>query len=257
MTPIITNATEAIMTNKTWSLLGSIALSIGSAHAGTVLIDYNDGVTGGGHDAAVLNGGFESGTDLSGTANFVDVDNWLNMRGLESVQATTDTLSATGARSAIMSGNTSLYALNTGYTIGAGDFFTGSFDWRTALNSTVNDVMKVTLFYTADDTLPATATEFDAGLVNLYSFTASPATALNTYETASWTSPAIALGDGAIGKTLMFRFESLGQSTPVPIHFGRMDNLYLEAMSVPEPSSLGLVAFLGSGILLRRRRLVS
>lgn len=79
------------------------------------------------------------------------------MRGLESEQATIYKQVKTGARAALMNGNQALYAVETGYTIQAGDSFTGSFDWRTAANSQVDDVVKVTLFYTADDTLPNNA----------------------------------------------------------------------------------------------------
>lgn len=232
------------MRKQAWTALGALALGIGSTQAGTILIDYDDGVAGGGHDAAVLNGGFESESGLAGDASFGDISDWLNMRGLESEQATIDTQVKTGARAALMNGNKTLYAVATGYTIQAGDSFAGSFDWRTAANSEVDDVVKVTLFYTADDTLPNNATEDDAGLVNLYSFTANHAAALNTYETAAWTSGVLGTGN-AVGKKLMFRFESLGTSVPAPIEFGRVDNIYLEVLL--QPSSLGLITSVGAG----------
>ncbi len=232
------------------ALICAILMGNGGLHAATILIDYDDGVAGGGHDAAVRNGGFESGSDLVGDATFANVDNWINMRGLESVQATVDTLAKTGNRAAITNGSLQLYGLDTGYTIQVGDQFTGTFDWRTALNSEVNDVMKITLFYTADNTLPTTATVGDA--TDFYSFTATDATALNIYETASWTSAAIGVGNAAVGKTLMFRFESLGTSVPTPYEYGRVDNVFLQV--VPEPATPGMFAIVGAGFLLIRRR---
>jgi hypothetical protein len=79
--------------------------------------------------------------------------------------------------------------------------------------------------------------------------------ALNTYETASWTSGLLGAGD-AVRKTLMFSLESLGTSVPVPIHYGRVDNVFLEVMTipVPEPSALSMIAVLGSGLLFIRRK---
>jgi hypothetical protein len=230
-------------------MLSAAALGCGCLHAATILIDYDDGVAGGGHDSAIRNGGFESGSDPDGDANFLGVDNWINMRGLENVQATINTQVATGSRAAIMNGNQSLYALETGHTIQLGDQFSGSFDWRTALNSEVDDVMRITLFFTADNTLPITATVGDA--TDFYSFTANNATALNTYETASWSSGIVGLGDAAIGKSLMFRFESLGTTVPAPFEFGRVDNVFLQV--IPEPGA-ALLGGLGLLALLRRRR---
>lgn len=234
---------------KTLAMLSAMALVSASMQAATILIDYDDGVAGGGHDSAVRNGGFESGSDLAGPANFVDVDNWINMRGFENVQATIDTSVATGSRAAIMSGNQALYALDTGHTIQIGDQFSGSFDWRTALNSEVNDVMKITLFFTSDNSLPITATVADA--TDIYTFTAPNATALNTYETASWTSGIVGLGDAAVGKTLMFRFESLGTTDPPPFEFGRVDNVFLQVIPEPGTALLGCLSLL---VLLRRCR---
>ena len=235
--------------NTAWLVLGIVVLGGSDSHAVTVLIDYNDGVAGGSHDAAVRNGGFESGTDLTGPANFVDVEGWLNMRGLENAQASIDTFPKTGTRSAITSGDAALYAQSTDYTIQSGDQFSGSMDWRTALNSEANDVIRITLFYTADDTLLTTATTADA--TDFFTFTANNATALNVYETASWASTVIGAGNAAIGKTLMFRFESLGTSTPTPIEYGRVDNVYLQV--IPEPGA-ALLGGLGMLALLRRRR---
>jgi hypothetical protein len=109
--------------------------------------------------------------------------------------------------------------------------------------------MRITLFFTADNTLPTTATVADA--TDFYTFTANDAAALNTYETASWTSGIVAMGDAAVGKTLMFRFESLGTTVPAPFEFGRVDNVFLQV--IPEPGA-ALLGCLGLLVLLRRRR---
>jgi hypothetical protein len=69
---------------KIWTLLSAMALGLGGAQAGIILLDYSDGAAGGGHDVAVRGGDFEDTADALGTAAFSAHTNWTNLRGSQS-----------------------------------------------------------------------------------------------------------------------------------------------------------------------------
>lgn len=214
-------------------LIASImAMGLAAAQGQTILMDYDDlNPTNGVHDMAVNDGGFENSTSVKAVDNFTQLPTWYNMRGLESASAVATTLVARGTFAAYIGGTLAVFGTDTGYTIQAGDQFSGSFDWRTAGNAVASDTPIIKLFYLDNDTLVATTSEAEMNVI--YTFTANNAAALSVYETASWTTP-IGVGDEAIGKKLMFSIE--GQGSPVaPIHFARVDNIYIQAASDAEP----------------------
>jgi hypothetical protein len=215
---------------KIWTLLSAMALGLGGAQAGIILLDYSDGAAGGGHDVAVRGGDFEDTADALGTAAFSAHTNWTNLRGS---QSTACSFLGTGSESGVggphyayMQGSLVLYGQSLEYTIQAGDRFTGSLMYDPAGNSEANDHLRVTLFYTADNSLTTN------GAVDIYTFETSDY--LGGWTTASYTSGVIAPGDPAIGKTLLYRFEALGDPAG-PIEFMWSDNHYL-AVENPPPT---------------------
>lgn len=220
----------------------------------TVLIDYNDlNPTNGLHDVALLDGDFENITGLnagttSGESLFNQMPNWANLSGMTTTPQT-EIASATnlssgegGERNAIVRGAKTIHGQSTDYTIQAGDSFHCSFQWRTALNSELDDVVVIHLFYSDDNALKTN----NATLI--HSFTAPNAPALNTWHSQSFTTPVVE--SGAVGKTLLISFTGTG-SAENPIEFSRVDNVYLAVTSqyVPpaQPPEIGTVGIGLSG----------
>lgn len=249
---------------KTRAIVSALALVICNTQAGVILIDYNDGVAGGGHDAVVNDGGFESftgdqfNTD-SATGNFTAgfpsalAGGWVNLLAAENQTATVASSVRTGNRAAVMSSvaTTQMWGLNTGYTIASGDKFSGSFWFATAGGAEIDDSVSITLFYVADNTIDNASALNNETVTDIYTFTKGDATALTTYEESVFTSGVV--DAGAIGKTLMFRIEKTAGSfvNDGANEYGRIDDIFLQ--SIPEPATLGMVvAFGGAALFIRR-----
>jgi len=237
------------------------SLSVVTAGAATitqVLIDYDDGIANGIHDVAVRNGGFES--PVAGDMQpFSNTDNWINVIGLQSAEARRNNLpSASGSHSSVDNLNTNFdrnFGIDTGFTISEGDTFDLSFSAVRAFGSDSTSEVTVELFYTDDDTIGGAATVIGAGFsVDDLNFLGGSGASTTDWETFTTSFGPIALGDGAIGKSLFLRFEQ----TAGP-GFTKTDNWFLSATSiVPEPSSyaLGLIAVAGVALFIRRRKAV-
>ncbi|MEM9108440.1 MAG: PEP-CTERM sorting domain-containing protein [Planctomycetota bacterium] len=223
------------------SLLGSAALlAAGSSHAATILIDYDDGVANGIHEAAVSNGGFES---TPGNVNTPNADGWVPL--LEPViQISPNLPSPVGGNNAVAGGDANQdlsFGRSTGHTLALGDSFTAEYDWRDAFGWNPGETIGLILFYTANNLIDGTRT-------TLFTFNSGSEENNNQWETESF-GPTAPLADaGAAGKTLFVAFEGANLSGDA---FARIDNVFLQV--VPEPGSLALVA-LGSILMLRQRR---
>lgn len=220
-------------------IAGALSLSASAAHGAKILVDHDDGLDNGIHDASVRNGGFEdpfTGSDEP----FSNTTNWQNIgTGNQGANARRININDTGLYSSV--NNTTdliLYGLDTEHTIGVGHEFTLEYRARNAFNATADSTITAELFYTDTDLIDGTATTF-ASLV---------ATNMSqSFETFNATFAPIETGDAAVGKNLFLKF----QQTAGP-GFTRTDSWSLTV--VPEPTSL-LVGAIGlGGIAMRRRR---
>jgi len=206
------------------------ACTTGLASA-AILIDYDDGTAGGGHDAAVLEGDFTGMTTS-------DLTPWADLSTGGS-QILTNNNSGVGSNQNFAITLDRVLGVDTGHTIASGESYNMSFMWRDAANWDAPDTVQLVLFYTADNTIAGTAT--DIATLN----SGSRATT-GAWETEAASGVALADG-GAVGKTLFARLESTGLQG----EFSRIDNVFVEV--VPEPGSIALLS-LGGLALLRRRR---
>lgn len=223
-------------------LFGSAALlATSSAHAATILIDYDDGVANGIHDVAVNNGGFES---TPGNIVTNDADGWMPLGG-SPLEISANLASSVGGNNAVAGGDVNRvlsFGRSTGHTLALGDVFAAEYDWRDAFGWAAGETINFTLYYTANDLI-------DGARTTLFTFNSGDSTQ-GGYETESF-GPTAQLSDaGAVGKTLFVEFAGDNLSGDA---FARIDNVYLEVTPIPEPGSLALVA-IGSVLVLRRRR---
>jgi len=207
-------------------------------------MDYDDGVSGGGHDAAIRDGDFENTTSTEDAASFDQMPNWTNLASGED-----QTLEMTRANLDSGVGGTRNFVVNTdrnpaqslGQTITTGDTFNASFMWRDASGwDDTTGRISLVLYYTDNDQINGTATD-------LVTFTSRASTTNSAYQTETFTSTGFS-DSGADGKNLFLRIETESDG------YARMDNIYIEVASVPEPSSSALLGLGGLALLLRRRR---
>ncbi|XAL99058.1 PEP-CTERM sorting domain-containing protein [Phycisphaeraceae bacterium D3-23] len=211
----------------------ALAASAPLCATGAILVDYDDGVAGGGHDAAVLAGDMTGLTDASFTP-------WVSL-GTGAPQFRTNNAQGVGSANNYVATLDRILGIDTGYTIQAGDSFDMEFSWRDAANWDADDTMRLVLFYTADNTIGGTATD-------IATLDSGGRVSTSTWETES--ASGVALSDaGAVGNTLFARLESNSAQG----EFSRVDNIYIDVSPVPEPGSLALLG-LGGLTLLRRRR---
>lgn len=217
-------------------LIAAGALSAVNAHASIVLVDY---------DPAVRNGGFETAT-LSGSpleASFVNTAQWTNLGGFQTDQAVREGLARSGSNSGVLTDSGKIFALDTGYTMSAGDVVDFSYWWRDAFNWAVgSDQVQFSIFTTADDTIFGTLDQSASLLSGLSSQTA-------TYQEHAGS---FAIGAAMDGKRLFISLEGIDGNNN-PNGFARLDDVFVQVTPIPEPS----VAFLGGLgllVLLARRR---
>ncbi|MEO0477086.1 MAG: hypothetical protein AAF085_14115, partial [Planctomycetota bacterium] len=85
------------MWNKTIPAMALALITASVASASTViLVDYDDGLVNGIHDAAVRNGGFEGPTSAIDGRTFDQTDNWINIQGDQAAQARRTNINDTG-----------------------------------------------------------------------------------------------------------------------------------------------------------------
>lgn len=225
-------------------LASSIAASafsvfFGVASTAGVLIDYDDGVAGGGHDAAINNGGFES----TGTGNLADADGWVGTAGSGVAQIQGNLNSPVGGNNSVAgvnsNGSNLAFGRDSGHVLALGDIFEAEYDWRDAFGFDPGESIDMILYYTADDTIGGART-------TLFTFNSGGEDTNNTWETEAF-GPTTALADaGAVGKKLFVSFEANADNES----FSRVDNVFLSV--VPEPGSLALLGL--GGLLISRRR---
>jgi hypothetical protein len=239
-----------LINKKTMSLataMGTLALTATSANAAIILISAGDN---GGGDVAVLNGGFESGTDEKASTT----DNWDDLSGND-----------TGIRNQVgvnipegswrgvainRAGSERIPTVDTGYTIQTGDTFSLSFLTGGAAGWNTNPVDTLATLYTS------------AG--DIASFAVTPAFYVNSGTgTYSSSGPLLANASaGSVGNSLQLRFETWdptlnagdGGLATTTNSFVAIDDVFLEVTSVPEPSTTALLGLGGLALILRRRK---
>ena len=205
---------------KLGCLIGAGLLCLATAQA-VVLIDYSDGVAGGGHDVAILDGDFTIATTAvpapwvaigPGTEQFAS-----NLgSGVGS-----DNNSVVGWDPVSYGGERSL-AIDTGHTIAAGESYNASFMWRDAFGWDADDEVLLILYYTDNNLVTGVQTD-------LVTFSSGPRATAATWETE--TATGLAFSDaGAIGKKLFARLDTPGATAN---EYSRVDNVFLELSSVP------------------------
>jgi alkaline phosphatase D len=168
---------------------------------------------------ALLNGDFNDPTS-TGSRNFANTPNWFNIGGSSTAQATQSDLPFDATRNAVLTDNgLRKFAVDTGYTLVAGELFRASFVWRDVGTwNDASDRVGVSLFTTSDDTVTGTRTVLQTLLAPI-------STQNDTYEPATLGFNTI--GAAAAGKRLFVFFEGVngdGDNTGL----ARLDNFVLE-----------------------------
>ena len=217
-----------MMTSRIFLAPAALALSLTATATGaTILMDW---------DPEVNNGAF---TGLTST-NFSP---WVSLdSGSPSIPTTNPSSGSGGENFAITRDRQLGYDL--GYTIADGDIYSISFAWYDAANWDADDTVDMTLFYTDDNTITGARTT----LINLNS---GGRDGTGTWETESLNDATFS-DSGAVGKKL---FVVLSATNVTQGEFARMDDIFIEVVPVPEPSSAALTGLLiAAGFLHRRRR---
>jgi len=225
---------------KTTIALISLFIGVGSSQAATILVDYDDGVVGGGHDASVRGGDFD--TENAG--------GWVYTLGTGVAEWKDNNTSGIGSIGNLTIGSSNndptgpkVPGVDTGATIESGDTFDISFMWRDALGWDDDvDTVSLALFYTDDNLLTGTATD----IVTLVS---GISVSNNSYQLESGSGLSF-VDAGATGKKLFVRINTTADEG----EFARLDNVYIAVTSIPEPSSSVLLSLGGLSLILRRKK---
>jgi len=222
-------------THIKWAALAACAcLSATSSvnAAKTILVDF-DGTADslGNHNAEVLKGGFTGFTNTSYSP-------WVSTGG----GFASSLASPNGGGENYVIEAPSTLSVDTGHTIALGDTFNVGFSWRNGYNWESNRTISVDLYYTDDDTIDGTAT-------NIVSLDSGGYETKNVWQTESATGQSF--NDAAAnGKKLFLKIQPHAPNG----RYARVDNVYLDVTTVPEPSSTALLGLGGLALILRRRK---
>jgi len=191
-----------------------------------MLIDYNDGVLGGGHDTEVREGGFTDVTDAlpspwvfmgPGTEQFRDTLAYTNSVGGSYGNNYVAGWDAGSAQRII--------AIDTGHVIVAGESYNAGYMWRDATGWSTAESVNLILYYTADNTVTGTATD-------MATLNSGSAKIVGNWEAVSTNGLSGALG--VAGKTLFARINQSSTRSPANC-WARVDNVYLKVIPPPAP----------------------
>ncbi|MEN1680243.1 MAG: autotransporter-associated beta strand repeat-containing protein [Planctomycetota bacterium] len=195
-----------------------------------VLIDYDDGIANGVHDASINNGGFEDVLVTAGAAgdrlDFAETPSWTNVApgGDQTLDFVRTNLEATSDQNAVIADAAFRPAgVDVGHTLSLGDAFDFSYVWRDASLWNAADRVAFTFFTTTDDTLTG-------DVLNAYPVLSGVSTTVGAYQPADGsflsTNPADA------GKSL---FVSIGgvDGGGGANGFARIDDVSLEVVAPP------------------------
>ena len=245
MAPANPKTMKTIATKISLSAAFAACALVTNSQASTILVDYNDGVVGGGHDVAVNGGDFTN----DNTAGALPSE-WVYNLGTGLAAWKDDSVSNVGSIGNLTIGHdsgtagdsTKIPGVDTGVTISVGDTFDVSFMWLDAVRWDADDTVSLSLFFTDTNLIGGTATD-------VLTFTSDVSAAASTWQTDSDTGLAYN-GDEVAGKKLFARIDS----TAAPREFARLDNVYIEVNTVPEASSAALLGLGGLALILRRRK---
>jgi hypothetical protein len=180
----------------------------------------------------LLNGDFNADASPVDARNFTETPEWFNLGSAgDGSQATRNAPANTlldGTRNAVISANsTRLFAIDTGYTLGTGEVFRVTYQWRDAANwNDGADRVGVSLFTTSDDS--------PTGTPSLLQTLVSELSTINgTYEAQASRFDPVPLTAG--GKRLFLYFEGVDGNGD-NVGFARLDDLVLQR-GIPGPST--------------------
>jgi len=202
----------------------SVAASLSSNAAVITLMDYDDGLANGVHGSNLQSGD-------------VGVQDWNGNH-----QYQTNNNSGVGSNQNLILGSNRVTAHTLGYSANLGDTFAATYMWRAAFNWDTADRIIFSLFYTNDDTITGTRTNF---------FSEESAAHTATYSVETVTSHTVS-DAAAVGKNIFIEFSD--NASAGANEFARLDNVFVSVDSVPEPSSTFLLGLGGVALLLRRKK---
>ena len=228
--------------------LGYIICSglIGSATAqADILIDYDDGVAGGGHDVEVLAGSFDTQTTAAPApweAIGTGVEQFAGNLGSGVGSAN----NYVAGWDSVANGQARALAIDTGHTIAAGESYNMGFMWRDAFGWSDAETVNLTVYYTDDNLITGAATD-------IATLNSGVRVSAATWETEAATGLS---GAGVVGKTLFARVDqsSTRNLSILTSNYSRFDNVYLEV--IPEPATIGMVGLFGAALLFVRRKIM-
>ena len=172
---------------------------------------------------ALRNGNFNADTSATDSRIFTDTPDWINIGGVQTVEATRTNLAADGSRNAAMRDNgTRVFANDTGHTLTTGELFQATYQWRDALDwNDASDRVQVTLFTTDNNTITGTRTV-------IQSLLSATSAANDSYQ--SETANFAAIPASANGKRLFVSFEGVDGNASA-IGYARLDNFTLKRVT--------------------------
>jgi hypothetical protein len=230
MTSLDLTTNDAIITARSVALQAQVLVD-----GKRVLVDYDDGIANGVHEASIRNGGFE---DSPAGSDFVTTADWFSRfpEG-DTVQLTYDTAPFAIGKYGVASGFVTpgvraqpVVALSLDeWTLEEGDSFTIEFTWRNGTGFVEGDLVQVIVEIADGDGNPIADPINNApGGTDRFSLTELPLTTLGTPQTDTITTVTVPAGSAWIGGRPQFRFlKNGGRDTFVDIdNVSVVGNLY-------------------------------